>query len=275
VPSLKTRVISSFILLPLALTAIVLGSWYYVLMISTITGLCCLEYVQMLRQKAYNPSLILVLAINYIWLGDALFEIENGITLGMAVLVLLTVIWILIRRQQVPDQSTPTAEWAMTLAGGTYLGIGGTYLLRLRELPDGLWWILTAFPIIWIGESVAYFVGSKWGKHKIAPTISPGKSWEGYIAEIVSSLITGLGFGVLWSMTASQTSITAFRAMMLGGILSSITPAGDFFVSMIKREVNVKDTGNLIPGHGGMFDRIDSLLWVGFITWTIATLFTQ
>ena len=192
----------------------------------------------------------------------------------LAIAAILTACWILYRRHQQPDIANPTEEWALTLAGGLYLGIGGAYLLRIRALPMGLWWTLTALPIVWVGESMAYFCGRAWGRHKMAPSISPGKSWEGYVGEVFSGCLTGLLLGWLWSAVAqSSTGPTAGKGLLLGFIVSTLTTAGDFFVSMIKREVGVKDTGTLIPGHGGVLDRIDSLLWTGLITWIFVTLF--
>lgn len=188
-------------------------------------------------------------------------------------MTLLTAGWILYRRHRHPTVADPTAEWALTLAGGMYLGIGGAYLWHMRALPDGLWWTLTTLPIVWISESMAYFVGRRWGRHKMSPTISPGKSWEGYAGEVVSGTLTGLLLGWLWPSVASGAiGLTPLKGLVLGAIISALTTGGDFFVSVIKREVGVKDTGTLIPGHGGVFDRIDSLLWVGFVTWAIATL---
>jgi len=274
VSSLKIRLASVLILLPLALIAILLGSRPYTLMITLVTGLACFEYVQMLKRKGYHLSLFWVCAMDGLWLADALWGNGQWLGPGIAVIALAVAAWILYRRQKNPNERDPTAEWGMTLAGGVYIGVGGAYLLRMRALPDGLWWTITALPIIWVGESVAYAIGSKWGTHKMSPTISPGKSWEGYAGEVASSLIMGLCLGGLWPLVAHQPiALNMVKGIWLGGILSILSPAGDFFVSMIKREVNVKDTGALIPGHGGMFDRIDSLLWAGFITWTVATLF--
>ena len=270
---MKTRLISIAILLPLIVTAIVLGGWPYYAAITLITLLASAEYVQMLELKGYTLALPLIWALNLVWLTDALWGSGAWLAPGMAVMTVLTACWILYRRRENPTIEAPTAEWAMTVAGGVYLGIGGAYLLRMRALPDGLWWTLTALPVVWIGESAAYLFGRKWGRHKMAPTISRGKSWEGYTGELVSGSLTGLLLGWLWPMVAQDSiSLTMGKGLLLGVVLAALTTVGDFFVSMIKREVGVKDTGKLIPGHGGIFDRIDSLLWTGIITWIFVTL---
>ncbi len=271
--SLKVRLASTAVLLPSAIAAIVLGNWPYTIFMFIVICLAGLEYAQLLKHNGYTISVFLIWVMNCFYLMEVLWGKGRWLAPGIAILAFLSAVWILVRRQIHPYEDHPTSEWAMTLAGGTYIGIGGAYLVRLRTLPDGLWWTLTALPIIWAGESVAYFVGSKWGKHKMSPTISPGKSWEGYVSEVIISIGLGGGLGVLWSTIASTPiTINGYKGLLLGGLLSLLTPAGDFFVSMIKREVNVKDSGNLIPGHGGVLDRIDSLLWAGFITWVVAVM---
>lgn len=110
--------------------------------------------------------------------------------------------------------------------------------------------------LIWAVDSAAYFVGKKWGKHKMAPTISPGKSYEGLIAGLIVSLIMGI-LG-LWLLEISSEGILIFLLIcVVGGGL--ITVLGDLFESMVKRKSNVKDSGGLLPGHGGILDRIDSM----------------
>lgn len=277
---MRIRLISIAILLPIVIVIILIGQWPYALLISALMLLASVEYVQMLRRKAYTLALPCIFAFNLLWMAGALWgsspeRAGNGdwFAPGLAGLTLLTTGWILYRRDRHPTVTDPTAEWALTLAGGMYMGIGGAYLWHMRALPDGLWWTLTTMPIVWVGESMAYLVGRRWGRHKMSPTISPGKSWEGYAGEVISGTLTGLLLGWLWpTVVPGVTSLTPGKGVALGVVIAALTTAGDFFVSVIKREVGVKDTGTLIPGHGGVFDRIDSLLWAGFVTWTMVTL---
>jgi phosphatidate cytidylyltransferase len=270
---MRTRIISVAILLPVVIIIILVGQWPYALLLSTLMLLAGIEYVQMLRRKAYTLALPGVFAFSLLWMADALWGDGAWLAPGLAALTLLTAGWILYRRHRYPTTADPTAEWALTCAGGMYLGIGGAYLWRMHALPDGLWWTLTALPVVWISESMAYFVGRRWGRHKMSPTISPGKSWEGYAGEVISGTLAGLLFGWLWPAVAPGVlTLTPLKGLALGAVISALTTAGDFFVSIIKREVEIKDTGTLIPGHGGIFDRIDSLLWAGFVTWVVVTL---
>jgi phosphatidate cytidylyltransferase len=269
---MKRRLLSGAILLPLVVAAIVVGAWPYALLVTLAILLAGSEYVQMLKRKALSLSLVLIWAMSLLWIADAVWDVGRWLVPAFAWLTLVIAAWSLYRRK-VGAPEGATTRWGLTLAGGVYLGLGGAYLVRVRALPDGLWWTLTAFPIIWIGESAAYAIGKRWGHHKMAPGISPGKSWEGYASEVVSGALTGLALGWLWPLVAGHAlSLTPGKGMLLGLVLTLVTTLGDFFVSMIKREVNVKDSGTLIPGHGGVFDRIDSLLWTGIVTWTLVTL---
>jgi len=270
---MKLRILSAVILLPIFIGGIVIGGPVYAFVIAVAILLAALEYVQLLRRKGYTSSWSLVSSGTLIWLADALWGQGQWLAPALAVWTLSLATWELYRRTSNPTEKDPIAQWALTLAGGMYLGIGGAYLVQLRALPDGRWWTLTALPVLWVGESAAYFIGSRWGRHKMSPSVSPGKSWEGYGSELVSGLLIGAVGGGLWPLVAGQVlTLTVTRGMLLGGIIAALTPIGDFFISILKREVGAKDSGTLIPGHGGALDRIDSLLWTGTIAWLVITL---
>jgi phosphatidate cytidylyltransferase len=117
-----------------------------------------------------------------------------------------------------------------------------------------------------IADSGAYFVGRAWGRRKLAPTLSPGKTWEGYLAGIVTGgLLTWL-LATLWPKVAGvQTTLSGTHGLILGVVVAVVAPLGDLAVSMIKRSVDVKDSSSIIPGHGGALDRVDSVLWAAVI----------
>ncbi|MFP4343153.1 MAG: phosphatidate cytidylyltransferase [Anaerolineales bacterium] len=263
---MKLRLISAALLIPVVLAAVVLGSWPFALLIVIALALAGVEYRRLLQQKGYAVSLLLLWSGLGVWFVDLLPCVSGALELGWGLVIVGSVIWYVYHH----EKRKATASWALTLAGGLYLGYLGLYLVRLRNLEDGLWWILTAFAIVWIGESVAYLVGSRWGVHKMAPALSPGKSWEGYTGDVLSALLVGGLSGWLWPVVAGRAlTLTPGRGVLLAAVLVALTPFGDFFVSLIKREVGAKDSGTLIPGHGGVLDRIDSLLWTGLLTWQL------
>ncbi len=272
---MRQRIISAVVLLPLAVLIFVLGGWIYNLLIVAVTLVAVFELVRMFRRKGYTFSLPLIVGIMLIWEANAVWIDRPWFVPTIAIAVLALSLWELVQLVSRPERLAPSEQWALTLSGATYLGLGGANLISLRARPEGLWWILTACTIVWIGDSAAYFIGRQWGRHKMAPTISPGKSWEGYAAQVLSGSLAG-GFLVwLWPALFGQTAILpVWQGFVLGIVLSVFCPAGDFFISMVKREVGVKDTGSLIPGHGGMLDRIDSLLWAGILGDVLARLLT-
>ncbi|MGC9521003.1 MAG: phosphatidate cytidylyltransferase [Anaerolineae bacterium] len=271
---LKKRVISAAVLLPIVLVLFVIGSWPYRILIVVVTLLAGFEITRMFRRREYGVSFPLISMVILVWEVDAVWPGHAWLLSGVAIASLIVTLVELIRVRARPQRHDPTEQWALTLAGGTYLGIGGVHLMHLRALPDGLWWTLTACAVVWISDSAAYFVGKRWGRHKMAPGISPGKSWEGYAAQVVSGLASGLFLSWLWPIIVGvEIVLTPVSGLVLGGVISVLCPAGDFLVSMMKREVGVKDTGKLIPGHGGILDRLDSILWAGILGHLLAQLF--
>ncbi len=161
----------------------------------------------------------------------------------------------------------PVADWAITVASGLYLGLCGAGIVALRALqPDGLWWTLTALPAISFADTGAFFVGRAFGRHKLVPTLSPGKTWEGYLAGvIIAGPLTALLASLWRNMANGESAIGWQHGLALGSIIAVIAPLGDLTVSMIKRQAGTKDSGTIIPGHGGALDRVDSMLWAGVI----------
>lgn len=274
---MKTRVMSSIVLIPLVLAAILVGHWSFALLVVIATLVAGSEFAAMLKPKGYSVIVALLWLIILVWEAGAFWGKERGLGVATVFLVMLSAVWQIFRCENedadVAFHRNPTASWALSLAGGIYLGVGGAYLIKLRGLSDGLWWTLMALPIVWIVDSAAYFLGRALGKHKMAPRLSPGKTWEGYIGGLVGGMLSGLLLAGIWAAVAPMpTRLSPWRGLLLGFILAVLTPLGDLFVSMIKRDVGVKDSGKLIPGHGGAFDRIDSLIWAGILTWSMVNL---
>ena len=153
-------------------------------------------------------------------------------------------------------------DWASSFAGGLYIGWTGGHLAQLREVPNGLAWVALAFVTVWLADSGAYMVGQLFGRHKLAPRLSPSKTWEGYAGGIMTSTIGGVVVGFV-------SPIGAMVGGIAGALVGCLCLFGDLIESMLKREAHVKDSGHLIPGHGGVFDRIDSLLWSAVIVFYV------
>jgi len=269
---LRQRVIVTAVLLPVGLVLIFLGGYPFLGFIALILGIASWEFAKLFRKGGYEPSSILVVV------GTLAISISRGINgfesadwiLGF--FVLASMLYHLVTFERGRDQAG--TDFAITISGVLYVGWLGAYLISLRNLPDGFSWFMVAMPTIWAADSGAYFYGRKFGKHKLSPRLSPKKSWEGYIAGIVSAIIIGALFSLWFSNYASPNSgITPLRGALLGLILSIFAPLGDLGESMIKRQFGVKDSSNLLPGHGGAFDRIDSWIWGSILSFYIITWF--
>jgi phosphatidate cytidylyltransferase len=169
---------------------------------------------------------------------------------------------------------TSGTDFCVTVAGIFYLGGLGSTFAALRQIPQGLWWTLAAVLAVNSADTFAYICGRRWGKHKLAPRLSPNKTWEGYAGGAAASVI-GVGLLALTLRglrVADASQLTWPVGSLLGLLVGLLGPLGDLGVSMFKRQVGLKDTSNLLPGHGGMFDRIDSWLMAVPITYFLALL---
>jgi phosphatidate cytidylyltransferase len=152
-----------------------------------------------------------------------------------------------------------TVSVSVTVLGVTWIGLGLAHALLLRDIDEhGVLAVYTVLLAVWAGDAAAYFVGRLVGRHKLAPTVSPGKSWEGLIAGTVATV------AVTFIAVYDQSFLTIPESLVLGGVIAIVAPLGDLFESALKRDADVKDSGRLLGGHGGVLDRIDALLfaWV-------------
>jgi len=256
---LPDRLIVALLLLPIGLATIAYGGAPLLLIISILVALAALEYADLFKRAGLAPSRWLVAggAVTLILTRPLYGFDHSGFTLTLILLIALA--WYL----RAYEKGSPRAatDFAVTAAGMIYLGWLGAYFISLRALPGGVWWLLVALTGVWFGDAAAFSIGRRFGRHALSPRLSPRKTWEGYIASIVGG---GLGsglFSLLWQIAAPPGSgIGLVSGLLIGSLLGALGTLGDLAISMLKREVGVKDSGNLLPGHGGALDRIDS--WI-------------
>lgn len=260
------RALTTITVGPLALWLIYKGEWFYFIPLVLIIGLATVEYVSLMRALGWQLPLwilmpaVLMQLIAGQWPGLDLYAPALAVTIFIATLYVL---WLYERRV---DHSVP-GDWIALLAGVLLLGWVGGHFFRLRGLGGmAMQWTLLAMISTWVADSAAYLVGSRYGRRKLAPRLSPNKTVEGYAAGIV------LGT-VLTGVLAFFLQLPLGVAVLLGLLISVISPAGDLGISLLKREAGVKDSGTMIPGHGGALDRIDSLVWSVTIAYYLVLFF--
>jgi phosphatidate cytidylyltransferase len=256
---LRTRIITAVILLPLVIGLNYLGGLPFLALVTLLLSLAEAEFCRLATKGGFHPTLAFGLGMVWLFLLDAQFASQGLLRPGLALILLVSLTWQLCRRQ-----GLPVVDWALGVAGGLYLGVCGASMVGLRSLDDRGWWLLLTLFAIMSADSGAYFVGRAWGRRKLAPSLSPAKTWEGYLAGIVTGGLGALLIALLQgALTREPISIT--HGLTLGFLIATLAPVGDLVVSMIKRQVGAKDSGNIIPGHGGALDRLDSILWAAVI----------
>ena len=166
----------------------------------------------------------------------------------IVLLIVASAILSLVRYERGDIQASLT--FALHLGSTLYLGWLGGYFISLAHMPQGHWWLMITMIIIWFADMGAYFIGKRFGRHKITPRLSPNKSWEGYLGGIGFGVFVAIVLSLLLSRTGLFTGLSLVHSVMLSALISAITIFGDVFISMLKRVAGLKDSGRMIPGHG-------------------------
>jgi phosphatidate cytidylyltransferase len=193
--------------------------------------------------------------------------------LVLACLVVLALGLELLRR----DGAQPVAHIAVTILGLLYVCWLGSHLVLLRELPrlrqapyaEGFRFVMLTFLLTWMSDTGAYLVGSLAGRHKLAPRISPGKSVEGSVGGLALAVVAG----VVAARTFARGELTPLSGASLGAIAAVFGQIGDLVESLLKRDAQVKDASGAIPGHGGVLDRFDSVLFTAPLLYYVLRFF--
>lgn len=267
--SLAQRIGSVAIMLPLAVT---LMWWSPLAVLAAVLVVIVIGWSEVdaaFTNTGYQPQRWLGLALAITLAGAIYSDHLIALNLTTATIVGFTML-ALVLMLPYHDRQGVMADWAVTIGGALYMGGLASHiaLIRLIDTPllpgplrdaglaPGAGWLYLVCAVTWLQDATAYFVGKSYGRHKMSPSLSPKKTWEGAAGGMVGAILGGVLAVLICGLPISP---------LLGGLLGVaggvIGPLGDLVESMIKRQAGLKDTGQLIPGHGGLLDRVDSFLF--------------
>jgi phosphatidate cytidylyltransferase len=262
--------LTALALAAVGLPAIIYGGVFYFILMGGFLVVGAWEYVRLYRAVKYEPNELVTVG-GVLVLVTARFFFANFAISLLVGLILFAMTTHLFSYERGRDQAA--LDFSVTVTGMVYLGWIGSYLLDIRNFStEGGWWLMLVLPIIWAGDTGAYSIGAVYGKHKMAPRLSPRKSWEGYFAGMFSSILIGAFFAYAFTSIGVRQPLSGLinpvQGALLGLVIGALAPLGDLGESMLKRQSGLKDSSNIFPGHGGVLDRIDSWIWaaaIGFI----------
>lgn len=258
---LGKRVLTAVVLLPPLMGAVLFGKgWPFALLVGTVTVLCAGEYFRMFFSAARDRwSGVVVTGL--IYLSGILLPFRAA---GAAVLcgVALAAFHFLAGGES-PGEKAQGA--ALAGLGAVYIGGFLSTYPRTIDLPAGERWIFLGLVAVFAGDTFSYFVGKRFGKRLLSPKISPNKTVEGAIGGLAASIVLGTGYGALF-----LPGVLLWFVSLASAVIGVAGQAGDLFESLLKRAAGVKDSGTLLPGHGGMFDRADAVISAGPVLYLLA-----
>ena len=257
---LKQRVITGLWGIPLLIAAV----WFerplpfFTLLIAIWGLLAVFEFYRLSSSLKLEPLIPFGLVWTLLFILSPHFSYPFLTPALLTSAIVLSLLWLLAR----PRQEKPFLSWAWTMAGILYVGWLLSHLVALRGLDDGRNWVFLALFVTFGSDIAAFFAGRALGRHHLAPNISPGKTWEGAAAGVLGAIIVSLLFTL---KTPLGLPISCGHAVFLGFLISILGQLGDLVESLLKRNTGVKDSGKLLPGHGGALDRLDSIVFAGVV----------
>lgn len=251
---LLSRIVVAAILLPLVIGLAYLGGWW-LFGLALVGGLFALHELYVMVRDLRPLVLGGYLGFVAMLLGLQLGGVEWMLGGLLATFLLAFVVYGLGGVRQ-----SATTSFGVTLLGVAWVGAGIGCLLLIRDISEfGFWTVMTVLFTVFAADTGAFFVGRTLGRHRMAPAISPNKSWEGFVGGVLAAV--GVAFVILYRDRDEFLSIP--QSLLLGLVIALAAVLGDLFESAVKRDLEVKDSGRVLGGHGGMLDRLDSLLWAG------------
>jgi phosphatidate cytidylyltransferase len=269
-PEMK-RVLTALVLIPVVLLLVFLGprwQWIFTLAVAGVAVLAGWEYLGLAQRNGSKPPRVAVaVALFTLFAGDFQWpdwKLEIFGVLSRALLVYCTF------RSPVEQMMADTASSLFCMM---YIGFTLLTVVSLHEQPNGPSLVTFLLCVVWAGDSTALYVGRTWGKRKLAPTLSPGKTWAGSVGSVIGSLLAAVILLELATrLQARDVAVLAYPDefwywLVLALFVNVAAQVGDLAESALKRSAGVKDSGSLIPGHGGVLDRIDAVLLAAPLLW--------
>jgi len=269
---MKQRIVTALWGIPLLLAFVWFDTpWFspLIFLVAALAALGALEFYRLAAFSGGQPLTLFGLVWTLLFIVsarlDATYEVDYLAPSLLGSAVALPLIWLSLRPRE-----GALVSWAWTLAGILYVGWMLSHYVALREegeLDQGREWVIFALFSAFACDTAAFFVGRAWGRRSLAPTISPGKTWEGAIGGFIAAPAAALILYTLLDVAGLSLPLNYAQTILLGCLIGLFAQLGDLSESLLKRRAGVKDSGSLVPGHGGILDRIDSLVFAGVIVY--------
>ena len=261
---LKHRVITAAVGVPLIILAIWFGDpWpWFTLLIAAAALAGTYEFYHMANFDRREPLLYLGLLLALAFVLSPHYRSPDILPVVITATMLISLICLLCR----PSREEAFHNWAWTIVGALYVGWMLSYWLSLRGLEDGRNWVCLAMLTTFANDTGAFFIGRAMGKHRLAPAISASKTWEGALGGLICAILGAMVIATVLNLISPFT-FRYWQIILLGFLVGLFAQLGDLVESLLKRNMGVKESGNLLPGHGGILDRFDSLIFVGAVVY--------
>ena len=256
------RIITALWGIPLLIVLVCLGTPSFLLLITVAAILGTIEFYRIASLSDGEPLTIWGFICILGLISSTLFE-DRFTFLLLASAAVLPLIWLFL----VSPRETALIRWSWTLLGILYIGWMLSRYVALRDIEQGTEWVLLALFSTFACDTAALFAGRAWGKHAMAPSISPGKTWEGAATGLTAAMAAPLIINTILTIIGLGLPIGSQELVFLGMLIGISAQIGDLWESRLKRQADIKDSGTIIPGHGGILDRIDSIIFTGVVVY--------
>jgi phosphatidate cytidylyltransferase len=261
---LRHRVITAAVGVPIVILAVWFGDpWpWFTLLIAMAALVGTYEFYHIANLDKREPLIYLGLLYSLALVLSPHYRSPGVLPIVVTSTILISLIYLLCR----PSREKAFHRWAWIIAGALYVGWMLSHWLSLRGLEDGRSWVYLAILTTFANDTGAFFIGRSIGKHKLAPTISEAKTREGAIGGLICAILGAVIIATVLNLI-SPFIFRYWQVMLLGFLIGLFAQLGDLVESLLKRNMGVKESGNLLPGHGGILDRFDSLIFVGAVVY--------
>jgi phosphatidate cytidylyltransferase len=260
---LRHRILTAVVGLPLLIAIIWFGEPWFTILMAAMAACAGWEFYRMAGRVDVHPLTYFGITWIALLVASPNFHYPSSLTILVTLAIIISLVWLIFHH----PREQAFFNWAWTMAGILYIGWMISYWIGLRSLDTGRELVFLAMFTTFANDTGAFFVGRKWGKHHLAPTISSGKTWEGAVGGLLSSVAAAFIISTIFKVQFSYWEIA-----IAGIVISVFAQLGDLVASLLKRNTGVKDAGKLVPGHGGILDRMDSLIFTGVIVYYLVEL---